>query len=204
MIVIGLTGSIGMGKSVTAEMFGAFGCPVYAADDAVHALYRDPAVAAEIERAFPGSTVDGAVDRDALGRLVLGDDAAIRRLEQLVHPKLRAQEAAFLDSARKVGARAAVLDIPLLLETGGGTRCDVVVVVSAPAEVQRARVLARPGMTEEKFAAILARQMPDAEKRRRADVVIDTSQGIEPARNAVGEVLRRYAGWSGHASPASG
>jgi dephospho-CoA kinase len=192
MIVLGLTGSIGMGKSVTAGLFAAAGCPVHDADAAVHALYQGAAVPL-IEAAFPGTTRDGAVDRAALGRYVLDDSAALARLEGLVHPLVRAEEERFLARAAADGAAIAVLDIPLLFETGAEARCDAVVVVSTDAEIQRARVMARPGMTEEKFARILALQMPDAEKRRRADFVIDTGHGIEAARVAVHDILAALA-----------
>lgn len=198
MLVLGLTGSIGMGKSATAALFAGFGCPVHDADAAVHRLYQGTAVPL-IEAAFPGTTAGGAVDRAALGRAVLGKEAETARLEAIVHPLVRAAEAAFLARAVSSGARAAVLDIPLLFETGRERRCDAVVVVSAGAEIQRARVLARPGMTVEKFDAIRARQMPDAEKRRRAHVVIDTGRGFEPARRAVENCLRAFAAVPGRA-----
>ena len=180
MIVLGLTGSIGMGKTTTAGLFAAAGVPVYSADAAVHA---------PIGARFPGTVSGGAVDRDALARRVLGDPAALEALEAIVHPLVREAETAFLQAARETGASLAVLDIPLLFETGGEARVDKVLVVSAPPGVQRARVLARPGMTEEKLAVLLARQMPDAEKRRRADVVIDTSRGLDAARAAVNAVI---------------
>ncbi|BBE73384.1 dephospho-CoA kinase [Oharaeibacter diazotrophicus] len=188
MIVLGLTGSIGMGKSTTAEMFRARGVPVFDADATVHALYAGP-LAAPVEAAFPGTTVNGAVDRAALGRRVLGDAEALRRLEAIVHPAVRAAERAFLEDARTAGATVAVLDIPLLYETGREADVDRVLVVGAAPEIQRARVLARPGMTAEKFEAILARQLPDAEKRRRADHVIDTGAGIAAAETAVDALL---------------
>jgi len=192
MIRLGLTGSIGMGKSTTAGFFRANGVPVHDADATVHALYRGAAVA-PIEAAFPGTTRDGVVDRALLGARVLGDDAAVRRLEAIVHPLVRDAEIAFLDRARAEGRRIVVLDIPLLFETGGETRVDAVVTVTAPAEVQRARVLARPGVGEETFARLLARQLPDAEKRRRSHFLIDTSRGLEPARLQVEAVLRAVA-----------
>jgi len=188
LIVLGLTGSIGMGKSTTAEMFRARGVPVFDADATVHALYAGP-LAAVVEAAFPGTTVDGAVDRAVLGRRVLGDAEALRRLEAIVHPAVRAAERAFLEDARAAGAAVAVLDIPLLYETGREADVDRVLVVGAAPEIQRARVLARPGMTVEKFEAILARQLPDAEKRRRADHVIDTGAGIAAAEVAVDALL---------------
>ena len=193
MIRLGLTGSIGMGKSTTADLLRAAGVPVHDADATVHALYRGAAVG-RIEAAFPGTTRDGAVDRAALAAAVLGDDGAVRRLEAIVHPLVRAAETDFLDAARARGARIVVLDIPLLFETGGAARVDAVATVSAPASVQRARVLARPGMTAEKFAQILARQMPDAEKRRRSHFVVDTSRGLDPARDQVEGMLRALRG----------
>ncbi|WP_029351741.1 dephospho-CoA kinase [Bosea sp. 117] len=185
---LGLTGSIGMGKSTTAALFREFGVPVHDADAAVHAIYEAEGVA-PVEAAFPGVAVEGRIDRARLGTQVFGDDAAMKRLEAIVHPLVRAREAAFLVGAARDGAPIAVLDIPLLFETGARERVDAVVVVSAPESVQRARVLARPGMTDEKFAAILTRQMPDSEKRRRADFIIDTGSGIEAARAQVGELL---------------
>lgn len=196
MIVLGLTGSIGMGKSTTAAMFAARGVPVYEADAAVHRLYRGAAVPL-VEAAFPGTTRDGAVDREALSAAVLGRPEAIARLEAIVHPLVRAEEEAFLAAARRDGRRVAVLDIPLLFETGGEARVDAVAVVSADAEVQRHRVLARPGMTAEKLAAILARQMPDAEKRRRAHFIVDTGRGLAAAERQVDGILRALAQTSG-------
>ena len=190
MIVIGLTGSIGMGKSTTAELFAEAGLPVHSADAAVHELYRGKAAPA-IEAAFPGSVRDGVVDRGLLAERVLGDEAALKRLEAIVHPLVREAEQTFLKDAEAKGAPAAILDIPLLFETGGEGRCNVVVVVSAPGKVQRERVLARPGMSEAKFQAILAKQTPDAEKRARADHVVETSRGIEDARRQVRAVLER-------------
>ncbi|MDP3897027.1 MAG: dephospho-CoA kinase [Mesorhizobium sp.] len=188
MIVVGLTGSIGMGKSTTARMFSEAGVPVHDSDEAVHRLYAGPA-AALVEAAFPGTVRDGVVDRTRLAEKVIGNPAALKTLESIVHPLVRADADAFLARHRNAGAPLAVLDIPLLFETGGRARVDKVVVVSAPTDVQRARVLARPGMTEEKFASILARQVPDAEKRRLADFVIDTGAGMDAARLAVGEVI---------------
>lgn len=189
MIVLGLTGSIGMGKSTTATMFAEAGAAVYDADAAVHALYRGAAVPL-IEAAFPGTTRDGAVDRKALSAKVMGDGAAMTRLEGIVHPLVRGSETAFLTEARAAGARVAVLDIPLLFETGGEARVDASVVVTAAPEVQRQRVLARPNMTPESFAAILSRQMADADKRRRAHFLVDTGRGVAPARRAVQGILR--------------
>ena len=188
MIVLGLTGSIGMGKSTTARMFVEQGVPVHDSDEAVHRLYAG-AAAPLVEAAFPGTTRDGVVDRALLAARILGDADAIRRVEAIVHPLVRADADAFLARARASGAPIAVLDIPLLFETNGTGRVDKVVVVTAPAEVQRQRVLARPGMTEEKFRAILARQVPDAEKRRLADFIVDSSQGMEAARDQVRAIL---------------
>jgi dephospho-CoA kinase len=190
MFILGLTGSLGMGKSATAKMFADEGVPVHDADAVVHHLYEAEAVPL-IEAAFPGTTADGKVDRDRLSRQVLGDAAAIKRLESIVHPLVGAARDRFLAEAERKGAAVAVLDIPLLFETGGDTRCDAVVVVSAPADVQRSRSLDRPGMTEQKFAAILAKQLPDAEKRARADFVVDTSKGFEAARAQVRDILTR-------------
>ncbi|HEY9058344.1 MAG TPA: dephospho-CoA kinase [Aurantimonas sp.] len=195
MIVLGLTGSIGMGKSTAAAMFADEGVPVHDADAAVHRLYAGRA-APLIEAAFPGTVSDGIVDRQLLGAEVLNDPAGMQRLEAIVHPLVRAEEEAFLDAARNSGAKLAVLDIPLLYETGAETRCDKVVVVSAPAEIQRERVLRRPGMSEEKFAAILAKQLPDAEKRARADFVIDTGDGFDATRAAVKAVVAELGGAS--------
>jgi dephospho-CoA kinase len=193
MIVVGLTGSIGMGKSTTAGFFRAAGVPVHDADATVHALYRGAAVA-PIEAAFPGATTDGVVDRTRLAAAVLGDPAAVARLERIVHPLVRAAETDFRDVAARAGAPIVVLDVPLLFETGGDARTDLSVVVTASAEIQRNRVLARPGMTEETFARILARQLPDAEKRRRAHAIVDTSFGFEPARRQVEGLLRAFRG----------
>jgi len=184
MIVLGLTGSIGMGKSTTAKMFMDEGVPVHDADEAVHRLYAGVA-APLIEARFPGVAVDGVVDREKLSAAVIGKPDALRDLEKIVHPLVRADADAFLAGHREAGAPIAVLDIPLLFETGGRERVDQVVVVTASAQEQRKRVLARPGMTEEKFAAILARQVPDAQKRAQADHIIDTGQGMDAARTAV-------------------
>jgi dephospho-CoA kinase len=192
MFVLGLTGSLGMGKSATAKMFVEEGVPVHDADAAVHRLY-EAAAAPLIEAAFPGTTGGGKVDRDKLAQRVLGDAAAIKKLEAIVHPLVRNSEEKFLVEAARKGAAVAVLDIPLLFETGGHDRCDAVIVVSAPSEVQRARVFERPGMTEQKFAAILAKQMSDTEKRKRADFVVDTSKGFDAARAQVREILARVA-----------
>jgi dephospho-CoA kinase len=193
MIVLGLTGSIGMGKSATARMFAEAGVPVHDSDEAVHRLYAGKA-APLIEAAFPGVTVAGVVDRTKLGGKVLGDPAALKRLEAIVHPLVRADADAFLQRQRAAGAPLAVLDIPLLFETGGRDRVDKVVVVSAAPEIQRERVLARPGMSEDKLAAILARQVPDAEKKRLADFVIDTGRGFDAARADVASIIHRLVG----------
>ena len=190
MFVLGLTGSLGMGKSTTARFFAEEGVPLHDADAAVHRLYEGEATAL-IEAAFPGTTSGGRVDRDKLAKKVLGDSAAIKRLETIIHPLVGRAEARFLDEAARKDAAVVVLDIPLLFETGADRRCDAVVVVSAPADVQRARAFERPGMTEEKFQAILAKQMPDAEKRARADFVVDTSKGFDAARAQVREILGR-------------
>ncbi|MFC5396673.1 dephospho-CoA kinase [Bosea vestrisii] len=199
--LLGLTGSIGMGKSTTSEMFRAAGVPVHDADQAVHDLYAG-AAAPQIEAAFPGTTANGGVDRARLSAAVLGRPEALAKLEAIVHPLVRAEEQAFLARARKSGATVAVLDVPLLLETGGEGRCDAVVVVTAPVEVQRKRVLGRPGMTEEKLAAILARQMPDAEKRHRAHFLVDTSRGLVAAERQVRSILNAVAGRFGRAERA--
>lgn len=192
MFVLGLTGSLGMGKSTTAKFFAEEGVPVYDADAAVHRLYEGEAVPL-IETAFPGTTADGKVDRETLARRVLGDAAAIAQLEAIVHPLVGRARESFLAEAERKGAAVAVLDIPLLFETGGDKRCDAVVVVSAPAAVQRERAFSRPGMTEDKFQAILAKQMPDAEKRARADFIVDSGQGFDAARAQVREILARVA-----------
>ena len=196
MFVLGLTGSIAMGKSTTAGLFRAAGVPVHDADAAVHALYGGAAVA-PVEVAFPGVAVDGRIDRERLAARVVGDPALLAQLEAIVHPLVRAAEGDFLARSAAAGARRVVLDVPLLLETGGEARVDAVVVVTAPAEVQRQRALSRPGMTEARLAAILARQMPDAEKRRRAHFLIDTSGGLDAARDAVTGILRAVAALPG-------
>ena len=190
MKVVGLTGSIGMGKSTTAALFAAEGVPVYDADAAVHALYgKGGAAVAPVGEAFPGVVRDGAIDREALSAQVLGRPEALKTLEAIVHPLVNATRAEFFGAAAEKAADLVVLDIPLLFETGGDKRVDAVVVVTAPAEVQRARVMERPGMTAEKLAAILARQTPDEEKRRRADFVIDTGHGLDSAREQVRQVI---------------
>jgi dephospho-CoA kinase len=195
MFVLGLTGSIGMGKSTTAKFFAEEGVPVHDADGAVHRLYDGEAVA-PVEAAFPGTTKNGKVDREKLAKAVLGDPAKIKRLEGIVHPLVQQIRERFLAEAKKNGAKVAVLDIPLLFETGGDKRCDAVVVVSAPAEVQRTRAFERPGMSEQKLAAIMANQVPDAEKRARAEFIVDTSQGFEHARAQVREILQRVSNMS--------
>jgi dephospho-CoA kinase len=192
MFILGLTGSIGMGKSATAKMFAEEGVPVHDADAVVHALYDGEATPA-IEAAFPGTTANGKVDRDKLGKRVLGDAAAIARLETIVHPLVAKARDTFLSEAERSGAKVAVLDIPLLYETKGDVRCDAVAVVSAPLDVQRKRAFERLGMTEQKLETILAKQMPDAEKRRRADFIVDTSQGFDHARTQVRDILKRVA-----------
>ena len=192
MFILGLTGSIGMGKTTTAGLFAEAGVPVHDADAAVHALYEGEVVAA-IEAAFPGSTAAGKVDREKLGRRVVNDPAAFKRLEAIVHPLVRQSETRFLADARARGAPVAVLDIPLLYETGGEARVDAVVVVSAPGEMQRERALQRPAMTVDKLESLLAQQLPDAEKRRRADFIVDSGHGIEHARKQVNEILARVA-----------
>ena len=190
MFILGLTGSLGMGKSTTAKMFADEWVPVYDADAAVHRLYEGLA-APLIEAAFPGTAVAGKVDRDKLAQRVLGDSAALEKLEAIVHPLVQRAEQLFLEEAARKGARVAVLDIPLLFETDSDQRCDAVVVVSAPPAVQRARVFERPGMTEQKFAAILAKQMPDEYKRARANFVVDTAKGFDAARAQVRDILTR-------------
>jgi dephospho-CoA kinase len=192
MFIIGLTGSLGMGKSTTARFFAEQGVPVHDADAVVHRLY-DGEAAAAIEAAFPGTTSLGKVDRNRLATLVLVDPAALKKLEAIVHPLVQAAERRLLAQAQSRGEKVAVLDIPLLFETGGEERVDAIVVVTAPAEVQRSRVLARPGVTSEKLDAILGRQMPDAEKRRRADFVVDTSRGFDAARAQVRAILDAVA-----------
>jgi dephospho-CoA kinase len=188
MIILGLTGSIGMGKSTTARLFAEAGVPVYDADANVHRIYEGEAVPS-IEAAFPGTTADGKVDRNRLSAKVVHDPAAIRKLEQIVHPMLHASRQKFLHDAEQSGAPVAVVDVPLLFETGGDTRVDAVVVVTTTPEIQRQRILARDNMTGEKLDAILARQLPDAEKRRRADFVVDTSHGLEPVRARIRDIL---------------
>ena len=188
MRILGLTGSIGMGKSTTAKLFAEAGVPVYDADAAVHQLYEGEAAPA-IEAAFPGTTVNGKVDRPKLSARVVHDPAAIKQLEQIVHPMLGASRQKFFAEAEAAKAPVVVLDIPLLFETGGEKRVDAVVVVSTSPELQRERVLARGTMDEAKFDAILARQLPDSEKRKRADFVVDTSHGLDPVRVRIQDIL---------------
>jgi dephospho-CoA kinase len=190
MIVVGLTGSIGMGKSTVAKMFAEEGAPAFNSDEAVHEMYAPGGAAvAPVEEAFPGVTLDGAIDRGALSAKVVGNEEAIRRLEDIVHPLVRQAQANFLASQRAAGTQVVVLDIPLLFESTGAQAVDKIVVVSAPPDVQRARVLGRPGMTEEKFEGLLARQTSDAEKRARADFVIDTGGPFDETRAQVRAVL---------------
>lgn len=188
MIVLGLTGSIGMGKSTAAQMFAEANVPIYSADEAVHSLYAGEA-APLIEAAFPGTVDNGVVNRTKLSAAVLKNSDAMKRLEAIVHPLVHRLEKAFLQEAENKGVEIAVLDIPLLFETGGQSRVDRIVVVSAPADIQRVRVLARPAMTPEKFEAILARQMPDAEKRRLADFVIDTNVDFDVMRAQINSII---------------
>jgi dephospho-CoA kinase len=188
MRVLGLTGSIGMGKSTTAKLFAEVGIPVYDADATVHKIYQGEAAPA-IEAAFPGTTVDGKVDRARLSAKVVHDPAAIRQLEQIVHPMLKVYHQKFLDDAERSGAPVAVVDVPLLFETGSEKRVDAVVVVTTSLENQRMRILARGTMTKEALDALLARQMPDQEKRKRADFVVDTSHGLDPVRARIRDIL---------------
>lgn len=188
MVILGLTGSIGMGKSTTAKLFAEAGVPVYDADATVHMLYEGEAAPA-IEAAFPGTTANGKVDRNKLSARVVHDPAAMKRLEEIVHPMLGASRQKFLRDAEQSGALVAVVDVPLLFETGGEKRVDAVVVVTTTPEIQRQRILARPNMTDEKLGAILARQMPDAEKRKRANFVVDTSHGLDPVRAQIRDIL---------------
>ena len=195
MKIVGLTGSIGMGKSETAKMFRALRVPVFDADATVHELQvKDgpaiPAIAAE----FPGVIHDGELDRDALGKIVFADPTAKKKLEAIIHPMVGEKRIAFFEAAEASGAPFVVLDVPLLFETGGNQACDKVVVVSAPADVQRERVLARPGMSEEKFINILSRQTPDAEKRAGADYIVETDKGLEYAREQVANILAELKG----------
>jgi dephospho-CoA kinase len=190
--VLCLTGSLGMGKSTAAKFFAEAGVLVHDSDAVVHALYEGEAVAA-IEAAFPGTTSDGKIDRNKLAAKVIDDKAALTRLEAIVHPLVAKAREKFLADAQARGAPVVVLDIPLLFEIGGSSSCDAVVVVSAPAQIQRARAFARPGMTEDKFAALLAKQVPDAEKRARANFIVDSSQGLDHARAQVHDILEAVA-----------
>ena len=192
MIVLGLTGSIGMGKSTTAKLFVEAGVPVYDADATVHKIYEGEAVAA-VEAVFPGTTSNGKVDRQKLSAIVIKDPTAMKRLEQLVHPMLRAHQEKFLRDAERDGSAVAVLDIPLLFESGGDKRVDAVIVVTTSPEVQRARILERDNMTPEKLDVVLSRQMPDAEKRMRADFIVDTSHGLDPVRTRIREIIDEAA-----------
>ncbi len=196
MIIVGLTGSIAMGKSTVSRMFEACGWPVFDSDSAVHEFYRSEG-AKRVEAAFPGVLVDGQIDRKRLGAYVLGNDDAIRRLEALVHPEVAARRVGFLERGEAERRRGVVLDVPLLFETGGERACQVVAVVSATAESQRARALRRPGMTADKFEAILERQTPDAEKRRRAHCVIDTETTLGDTRRQVQDFTRALVGTPG-------
>lgn len=197
MIRIGLTGSIGMGKSTTAGLFAEQGVPVNDADQVVHELYRGEAVAL-IEAAFPGTTKDGSVDRPELSRQLSLQPDRFKELEAIIHPLVRKREEAFINQQESLGQNIVLLDIPLLFETGGESRVDIVVVVSCAPELQKQRVLARPGMTEDKFNMILSRQIPDAEKRRRAHFVIDTGGGIEDARRQVIEIMHSIRSGAAH------
>jgi len=190
--ILCLTGSLGMGKSRTASFFAEQGVRVYDSDAAVHALYAGEA-APLIESAFPGTTSDGQVDRTKLAARVVGDGAAFAKLEAIVHPLVAKARDAFISEAQARGARVVLLDVPLLFETGGERHCDAVVVVSAPLDMQRSRAFERPGMTEEKFAALVGKQVPDAEKRRRADFIVDTSQSFDHAREQVRDILQAIA-----------
>jgi dephospho-CoA kinase len=198
MVILGLTGSIGMGKTTAARVFRDLGVPVYDADGAVHDLLAaGGAAVAGVEAAFPDVVQGGAVDRQALGRRVFDDPAALARLEAILHPMVRRRQVRFLQAASRRGCRLVVLDVPLLLETGGDGRCDGVVVVSAPTAVQRQRVLRRPGMTAARFDSILARQMPDAEKRRRADFVVATGLGRRFSLRSISDIVRVAETWRG-------
>lgn len=197
--ILGLTGSIGMGKSATSAMFREFGAWVYDADAAVHTIYSGAATPI-VEEAFPGVSENGVVNREKLASLVLGDTGAMKRLEEIVHPLLREHQLEIIRRATGANADVLVMDVPLLFETGGDRRCDAVAVVSAAADVQRKRVLERPGMTPEKFELIHVKQMPDAEKRRRAHFIIDTDLGFDHARKQVSDILKTIAGRQGTAA----
>lgn len=196
MFVLGLTGSIGMGKSTTGALFRKAGAPVHDSDAAVHALYEGPAVAV-VEREFPGVARDGVIDRALLGARVRDDAQAMARLEALIHPLVREDRAAFIRRAAAAGEKLVVLDVPLLFETGADAECDATVVVSAPEAVQKERVFKRAGMTPEWLAVIMSKQMPDAEKRRRARFIIDTSRGVADAGRQVQEIMRILTGEAG-------
>ena len=193
---LGLTGTIASGKSTTAAMFGRAGAAVFSGDDAVHALYRG-AAAPLVETAFPGTTENGEVNRSRLGEIMSRDPAALKKLEAIVHPLVRAEEERFLAAAAAAGRQITVSDIPLLFEAGGAGRYDAVIVTTAPEEVRQQRARARPGMTAEKYDALNARQMPDAEKRRRAHFVVDTGKGLQEAERAVADILRALAARAG-------
>ena len=188
MIIVGLTGSIGMGKSTTSAMFREHGIPVYDADGAVHRLYAGAAVA-PMASIFPEAIVEGKIDRTVLSRLVMSDSGALRKIEAVVHPLVGVDRAGFMERCVREGARTVVFDVPLLFETGGDKNVDVVAGVSASADIQKRRVLARPEMTPEKFATIVSKQLPDAEKRRRAHYVVDTGRGLDPARRQVAALV---------------
>jgi dephospho-CoA kinase len=191
MKILGLTGSVGMGKSTAAAMLRRLGVPVYDADAAVHRMMRRGGSAvAKVAAVFPGIERDGAIDRAALGQRVFGNDAALKRLEAIVHPLVREDERAFLAAMRRRKAELVVMDVPLLFESGRDKRYDATMVVTAPAFLQRARVLARPGMTPARFAAINSRQMPDAEKRRRADFIVPSGLGRAVTWHSLRAVLR--------------
>lgn len=192
MKTLGLTGSIGMGKSATAKLFAEAGVPVFDSDACVHELYAEGGAAVEpVGEAFPGVVIDGAINRERLSAQLRADPSGFERLEAIVHPLVSVARETFLSGAAEKGADLVLFDIPLLFETGGDAHVDAIIVVSAPDDVRRARVLERPGMTEEKLDAIIARQMPDAEKRARADHVIETSGGIEDARQQVTDLLNQ-------------
>lgn len=194
MIVLGLTGSIGMGKSTTAKFFKQKGIPVYDADETVHQLYQDESVIKRITAIFDDCLTDNHIDRAKISRQIVQDPAKLVSLEKIIHPLVREKENAFVATHRKNGDKLVVLDIPLLFETGGLERVDKIAVVSAPLEIQRQRVLQRDGWTEEKFQAVLARQIPDSEKRMRADFIIDTSKGLEYAENEVDNIISHLMG----------
>ena len=194
MIVLGLTGSIGMGKSTTAKFFKQKGIPVYDADETVHQLYQDESVIKRITAVFDDCLTDNHIDRAKISRQIVQDPAKLVALEKIIHPLVREKENAFVAAHRKNGDKLVVLDIPLLFETGGLQRVDKIAVVSAPMEIQRQRVLQRDGWTEEKFQAVLARQIPDSEKRMRADFIIDTSKGLEYAENEVDNIISHLIG----------